>query len=93
MRKLNRGALCGDAKRLGLMEVFREGLRWPIDPAESLLEVDMQFINELGEERMRLFRSNCELLDSGDIDMGRFRPNFWLDAVRGLIMPDPSGDG
>ena len=93
MRKLNSGALCGDAKSVGLMVVFREGLRWPMDPAESLLEVDMQFMRELGEERMRLFRSNCELLDIGEIEMGRFRPNLWLDAVRGLIMPEPSGDG
>lgn len=75
------------------MEVFREGLRCPMEPAESPRELEIQLINELGEERIRLFRSNCELLESGEMEIGRLCPNlFRLDAVSGLMMPDPSGD-
>ena len=64
-----------------------------MDPAELPRDVVMQLTSELGEERMRLFRSNCELLERGEMEMGRLRPSLLPDAVKGLMMPEARGDG
>ena len=51
----------------------------------------MQFTREVGDVRMRLFRSR-ELVERGEMEeSARFRPS--LADVSGLIMPEPSGDG
>lgn len=73
------------------MWVVREGLRWPMDPVESLREEEMQLMRELGGERIRLFSSSCEVLERGEMEIGLLWPNLWFE-VRGLIMPEPRGD-
>ena len=76
------------------MLVVREGLRCPIELAESPREEEIQLMSELGEDRIRLLSSSWDVLERGEMEIGRLCPSFCPEpAVSGLMMPEPSGDG
>jgi hypothetical protein len=44
--------------------------------AESPRDEDMQLMSELGDDLMRLLSSNCEVLERGEMEIGRLCPSF-----------------